>query len=239
MPDVQRCRALKPTGVSTQLSDSTPRRSIAVAPCTDTAPATKSALRCSQRPVWQYRCCRSHAPCGSGWHQARLPPRGKGGTRSSACILLGGKPRHTAPLDVFGELGHVFVCRDSAPLAARQGRLGSIDGPQDFQTPPLALFPKRHGFPHRILVAAEPASLNALADERLLVGSQMYFHMSSRLGSRQGKCQVKRPPSQSQAETKNFLRRIPHQPNHLLPRHPPWYAVSLPPRSIIESRNGT
>jgi len=107
-----------------------------------------------------------------------------------AGILLGGKPRHAAPLDILGELGRFCLRRDSAPLAAGQGRFSLIDGRKDFQSPPLALFPKRHGFLHRILLAAEPASLNALSDERLLVWSQIQFHTSLRLGVWQSKCQA-------------------------------------------------
>jgi hypothetical protein len=75
-------------------------------------------------------------------------------------------------------LRHPFVRRDPAPLAARQGRFSLFDRRNDFQPPPLALFPKRHGLQHRILRAVESASLYALADQRLLVGGQMQFHMS-------------------------------------------------------------
>jgi hypothetical protein len=66
-----------------------------------------------------------------------------------------------------------FVGRNPAPLAARQGRFGLFDGRKDFQPPPLALFPKGHRFLYGILFALESASLDTLANERLLLRSQM------------------------------------------------------------------
>jgi hypothetical protein len=42
-------------------------------------------------------------------------------TRSSAGILLGGKPGHASPLDLGGKLGHFLTSRNPAALAARQG----------------------------------------------------------------------------------------------------------------------
>src|ERR1017187_4278930 len=92
-------------------------------------------------------------------------------------LIGGGSARRKAapcpPLDVLGELRYLFVGRDPAPLAARQGRFGLFGGRKDLQPPPLALFPKRHGLLHRILLAVESASLYAMADQRLLVGGQM------------------------------------------------------------------
>src|SRR5580658_5825403 len=95
-------------------------------------------------------------PLGGGLEPG-LSPRGdlsppqrvfdsKDGTRSSQGILLGGKPRHTAPLDVYAELGHLFVGRDPAPLAAGKRRFSLIDGRKDFRPAPLALLPKRNCF---------------------------------------------------------------------------------------------
>src|SRR5258708_15675569 len=79
--------------------------------------------------------------------------------------------------------------RNSATLTAHQRRFGLIDRCEYFQPPPLALFPERHGFPHSVFLAAQPAGLNSLADERVLVGRQMHLHTPLSLGA--GKATVK------------------------------------------------
>src|SRR5271157_691239 len=91
-------------------------------------------------------------------------------------VLLGGKPRRAAPLYIASKLCYFFVGCDSAAFAARQGRLGLIDRRQYFQPPPLAFFPKQHGFLHRLFLVMKPASGDGLTNKCLLIGGQTYFH---------------------------------------------------------------
>src|SRR5271157_3349994 len=79
-------------------------------------------------------------------------------------VLLGGKPRRAAPLYIASKLCYFFVGCDSAAFAARQGRLGLIDRRQYFQPPPLAFFPKQHGFLHRLFLVMKPASGDGLTN---------------------------------------------------------------------------
>ena len=62
------------------------------------------------------------------------------------------------------------------PFAARKRSFRFINRRKNFQTSPLAFFPQGQRFLHRVFLTAKPAHFDCLADERLLVWGQMYFH---------------------------------------------------------------
>ena len=72
-----------------------------------------------------------------------------------------------------------FVVRDCAALTTRQRRFGTVDRRQHLHSPALALFPKKHGFLHRIFLALQSTGFNRAADERFLVGREVHFHILS------------------------------------------------------------
>jgi len=112
-----------------------------------------------------------------GWHVARGPdiaPDVPGAERVSL-----ESAEHTAT--TFHFLGqHVHgLFGDRAPLPARKRSFRQIHAGQNFRSATLALLPERQGFLYCVFFALKPAGLDPLADERLLVRRQVYFHALS------------------------------------------------------------
>src|ERR1017187_78480 len=74
-----------------------------------------------------------------------------------------------------GELAHGLL-RNSAPFAMTKRSVGLIDCSQDFCAGTLAVFPQGKSFPHGIFFRVEPAACDGVADKRLLVWCELYFH---------------------------------------------------------------
>jgi len=80
----------------------------------------------------------------------------------------------SAALYVLRKLAHGFLC-DRSTFATRKRYFGLFDGDNDLRAGALALFPQGKSFLDRVFLAQEATTLNRLANERLLVGSQVYF----------------------------------------------------------------
>jgi hypothetical protein len=104
------------------------------------------------------------------------------------CGSLDAEASAAAALYVFGELTARFQ-RKFSRFAARNRRFGLIDRREKFGASTLALFPQQKGFLDCVLFARNPAALDRLTDKRLLVGREVYFHISKGK-NRHPQCQV-------------------------------------------------
>jgi hypothetical protein len=93
-------------------------------------------------------------------------------------VLPGREPGTSTLLHAGGKLPHRFLGY-SAPFATVQGRLGFIDGGEDFGAGALALFPQQKRLIHRVFLALKPSALNGLTDEGFLIGRKLHFHTIS------------------------------------------------------------
>jgi hypothetical protein len=84
-----------------------------------------------------------------------------------------GEPVPSALLHFCGKGG---LLRDDAAFTSGQGGFSLIDGNENFHAGALTLFPQGKGFLHRIFLAVEASTSNRLADKRLLVRCELYFH---------------------------------------------------------------
>ena len=91
------------------------------------------------------------------------------------CLRLGSQSSASALFDLIGKLLHGFPGK-YASLAACKGCLRYVNGGQNLGSLPFALFPQRQCFFYRILGTGKPSGFDGLADERFLIGRQMYFH---------------------------------------------------------------
>ena len=90
--------------------------------------------------------------------------------------MLGcGKAGAAAALDVLGKFAHRFAGDDAAFATSERG-FGFIHGSQDFRAGAFALFPKAQGFLHGVFGMVQAPALDSLADEGLLIGSELDFH---------------------------------------------------------------
>ncbi len=61
-------------------------------------------------------------------------------------------------------------------FATGKGSVRLIDCGENFRAGTLAFFPQGKSFLHRIFLALQPATLNRVTDERLLVWRKFHFH---------------------------------------------------------------
>ena len=112
---------------------------------------------------------------------------GCGRVPSAGRLLFRVEPGASPPLYVFCKLAHGFL-RDGSPVTPGKRSLGIINSGKDLRTCALALLPQGQGFLHCVFFARKPAAFNCLADKRLLVGSQIHFHIVKGK-SRECRCQ--------------------------------------------------
>jgi hypothetical protein len=76
-------------------------------------------------------------------------------------------------------LGHHFT------FTAADGRLGHFHCGKNFSAATLVFHPKLEGYLDGVLGTRDPAIIDGLPDESLLIGAQIYLHaMKRRLGER-------------------------------------------------------
>ena len=75
-------------------------------------------------------------------------------------------------LRFFGEHLHGLF-RDRYAFAACERGVGLVDHRHEFETPALALFPKRQRLLDGLFLAGEASALDGLLNEGLLIGSQL------------------------------------------------------------------
>ena len=90
-------------------------------------------------------------------------------------VVFGCQACASAFLYFVGELAHGLL-RNAAPFTMTKRRVGLIDCCQDFCAGTLAVFPQGKSFPHGIFFPVEPAACDGVADKRLLVRCELYFH---------------------------------------------------------------
>ena len=90
-------------------------------------------------------------------------------------VVFGCQACASAFLYFVGELAHGLL-RNAAPFTMTKRRVGLIDCCQDFCAGTLAVFPQGKSFPHGIIFPVEPAACDGVADKRLLVWCELYFH---------------------------------------------------------------
>ena len=74
-----------------------------------------------------------------------------------------------------GKFAHGLL-RNVAVFTTSERSLGPIDGGENFQAGTLAFFPHGERLMHRFFLPVEPAALDSVADKRLLVCCELYFH---------------------------------------------------------------
>ena len=114
--------------------------------------------------------------------------------------MLSGKLRSPAPLNVLGQGTHRFLGNFGAFAAINRG-FRDVDGGKNIGATAFALNPKRHRSLHRIFGTLEPAACDRLADEILLLGSEVYLHTSNVAGaalkSRESMISIDEPEQES------------------------------------------
>src|SRR5260370_20174539 len=70
---------------------------------------------------------------------------------------------------------HGLLC-DDPPLATGKGSIGLIDCSKDLRASAFALFPQGKRFPRRFFFVLQAATLNSVADKRLLVRGELNVH---------------------------------------------------------------
>lgn len=93
-----------------------------------------------------------------------------------ALDCLSRKPRHSPFTDLVHQLGRFLSRGDCTPLAALGRSLGYGDGCTNLRVVSLTLFPERQGVPQYVLLRTVLATLDALANKRLLIVRKLHFH---------------------------------------------------------------
>jgi hypothetical protein len=91
--------------------------------------------------------------------------------------MLGSKLGPAAPFYVLGQRPHGFLGDFHAFAAINRG-LCDIDSGQNFGAAAFSLDPKHHCGLHRIFGTLKPAACDGSPDKILLLGSEVYLHMS-------------------------------------------------------------
>ena len=89
--------------------------------------------------------------------------------------MLARKAGTSATLHVLRKRPHRFL-RNATPFATAKGSFGLINCGKDFRTGVLAFLSQGERFFHRILFAQNASAFDRLANKRLLIRGQMYFH---------------------------------------------------------------
>jgi hypothetical protein len=106
---------------------------------------------------------------------ARPPPPVQGDAPLPARGLLCCESIPSTPLHFSGQFAHGLL-RDEAPFTSSQGGFRLIDCNENFRSGAFTFFPQGKGFQDRIFFPVKPSTLNRLADKRLLIGGELYFH---------------------------------------------------------------
>ena len=77
--------------------------------------------------------------------------------------------------DILCQFAHGFL-RDGAPFTTSKASFRFINGSKDFHAVAFPLLPQGKSSLHRVFLAPKPPAIDGLADKRLLVGTELYFH---------------------------------------------------------------